>query len=311
MNKSQLHQAIYDLETQYVNYDGFRTVTEKMNDVLSLYRATGYVKNLCIVGESGTGKTSAAELLKQSNPDAELTELSVRTIVYVEVPSVGTVSALAYQILAALGDPYPSKGLIPERTRRIQILLKACKTEMMLLDEAQHVYDRGQRKSHYATSDWLKGLLDAIGIPLILLGISRLEMLLDVNEQLRRRFESPINLTNRAYSEIESETYEIVKLLAPSMIIPLSADDLRGNDAAARFYFATDGRVAYIKKLLIAAMEVAFDSGESVVYLSTIERAFSEKIWSAGVDKLNPFSPDFVFRRLDNVGEPFCQDRVI
>lgn len=275
MNKAQLHQAIYDLETQYVNFDGFRTVNEKMNDVLSLYRATGYVKNLCIVGESGTGKTSLAELMKQNNPDVELPELSVRTILYVEVPSVGTVSALAYQILVALGDPYPSKGMIAERTHRIQVLLKACKTEMILLDEAQHIYDRGQRKSHYATSDWLKGLLDASGIPLILLGISRLEMLLNVNEQLRRRFESPINLTNREYSESESEAYEIVKLLAPSMIIPLSADELRGNDAAARFYFATDGRVAYIKKLLVAAMEIAFDLGESVVNRSDFYRQFA------------------------------------
>lgn len=311
MNKAQLHQAIYDLETQYVNYDGFRTVTEKMNDVLSLYRTTGYVKNLCIVGESGTGKTSLAELMKQNNPDAELPELSVRTIVYVEVPSVGTVGALAYKILVALGDPYPSKGMIPERTHRIQILLKACKTEALMFDEAQHIYDRGQRKSQYATSDWLKALLDACGVPMFLLGIPRLEILLNVNEQLRRRFESPINLSNREYSEIESETYEIVKLLAPSMIIPLSVDELRGNDAAARFYYATDGRVAYIKKLLIAAMEIAFDLGESVVYLSTLERAFSEKIWSAGIVQLNPFSPDFSFRRLDSVGEPFCQDRVI
>lgn len=311
MNRSQLHQAIYDLETQYVNYDGFRMVNEKMNDILSLYRANGYIKNLCIVGESGTGKTSLAELLKQSNPDAELPELSIRTIVNVEVPSVGTVSALAYQILAALGDPYPSKGSIPERTHRIIILLKACKTEALLLDEAQHIYDRGQRRSHYATSDWLKGLLDAIRIPVILLGISRLEMLLNVNEQLRRRFESPINLTGHQFSDSESETYEIVKLLAPSMAIPLSANELSSNDIASRFYFATDGRVAYIKKLLIAGMETAFDLGESVIYLSTLEQAFSEKIWSEGVGKLNPFSADFYFRRLDKVGEPFCKDRVI
>ena len=37
-------------------------------------------------------------------------------------------------------------------------------------------------------ADWLKHLIDEVGVPTVLLGLPRLESLLQINEQLRRRF---------------------------------------------------------------------------------------------------------------------------
>jgi DNA transposition AAA+ family ATPase len=42
--------------------------------------------------------------------------------------------------------------------------------------------------------DWIKSLIDQTGVPTVFLGLPRLEQILQVNEQLRRRFSRRIRL---------------------------------------------------------------------------------------------------------------------
>jgi hypothetical protein len=227
------------------------------------------------------------------------------------VPSIGTVGALARQILAGLGDPFPDKGRVIDQTARIEVLVQNSKTEMLILDEAQHVYDRGQNKTQYATADWLKSLLNSIKIPVVLLGIPRLENLLQVNVQLRRRFSAPmvLSLGDPDDSEFFNTNYDVINALVPVLPLPLSRHGMTAAELTKRIYYATDGRVGYLKELLAQALERAWEVGGTEITRTDLAAAFTN-IWSGSVGRLNPFNEDFVFRRLDRAGEPFAVDRV-
>src|SRR5690606_2321479 len=221
--------------------------------------------------------TSLARAFQMRYPKAHFAEQTVTPVLLVEIPSLGTVGAVAQAILRALSDPYPEKGRIADQTARIEILIRSCKTEMLILDEAQHIYDRGRSKTQYATADWLKTLINGIGIPVILFGIPRLENLLEVNVQLRRRFAAPMELSIGSPSDIGflNANFDVINALAPALPIPLSLRKITPADLTQRIYFATDGRVGYLKRLLSIALQAAWESDDSEITLDTLEGAFT------------------------------------
>jgi hypothetical protein len=72
-----------------------------------------------------------------------------------------------------------------------------------------------------------------------------------------------------------------------------------------RLYYACDGRVGYVKKLLAAALRTCLEQSDDRIGVATLERSFSDEIWWEGIGALNPFHAQFAFRRLDRGGEPF------
>lgn len=310
MDKTQFYAALHAFDNEYVNFSAFGNIISEMEKILDLSRSTGMVRNLLVTGESGCGKTSLARAFQMRYPKAYLAEQTITPVLLVEIPSLGTVGAVAHAILRALGDPYPEKGRVADQTARIEILIRGCKTELLILDEAQHIYDRGRSKTQYATADWLKTLINAIEIPVVLFGIPRLENLLEVNVQLRRRFAAPMELSIGSPSDIGflNANFDVINALAPALPIPLSLKKITPDDLTRRIYFATDGRVGYLKRLLSIALQAAWENDDNEITLDTLEDAFTQ-IWRNGVGALNPFSRDFVYRRLDRNGEPFAGDR--
>lgn len=295
------------LQETTLQFPAFLAAFEQIERNLRLYRETGVAQHLLVLGESGTGKTTLARWFSQRYPRQRLVERDVIPVLHVSVPAAATIAGTVEAVLAQLGDHEPERGTVSVKTARAAKLARACGVEMLLFDEAQHIHDRGRSHTHYFVGDWLKSFMDALGLPVTLLGLPRTQVLLQVNEQLRRRFARRLSLS---VQETQSEANEEASLalfssLAQVLPLPLTPHPYDWHSLGERLYYATDGRIAYVKQLLIAAYCHASDVESEHVSPMELAHAFTQTIWPAGVGALNPFEPKFVFRALDRMGEPF------
>lgn len=309
MSNSLAYEHLLRFEEENIPFPPFMLALNAIEEQLATYRQTGLAQHLLVLGESGTGKSTLCRLLVERNPRQVLAERDVVPVLSVSVPAGATITNVASEILAALGDPHPSAGTVAVKTRRVLVLCRSCGVELVLFDEAQHLHDRGQIATHYLVGDWIKRLIDDLAIPSVFLGLPRLQRLLTVNEQLRRRFSRRVMLALGQNPEvaIESECLQLFISLVACFPIPIDYGDYGSGELGQRLYCASDGRVAYIKKLLQSVLTQAHTAKLDRVMPPDLEEAFTRDIWWEGIGKLNPFNPAFEFRRLDRAGEPFEQ----
>ncbi|WP_407714701.1 TniB family NTP-binding protein [Comamonas testosteroni] len=300
-------KALQSFTSEYLDFPPFVTAFNEIDRLLLLYRETGVAQHLLVTGESGTGKTTLCKALADRYPRTSLPERDIVPILIVPIPPAATIASVAEVILAQLGDPTPSTGTTSAKTARATFLAKACSVELLMFDEANHIQDRGQSPTQYMVGDWLKSLMDSMQVPTVLLGLPRVEDLLRVNEQLRRRFTRRLQMALGQDPEgsIESECLQLFTSLIPLLPVPFFKEEMSWNDLAYRLHAATDGRVAFVKSLLLGAIRLAFDRELKHITPTELEAAFTAAIWREGIGALNPFNPSFDFRRLDRAGEPF------
>jgi adenylate kinase family enzyme len=301
------YAAFKRFDEEYIEFPPFVTALAAVEDSITMYRSHQIAQHLLVLGESGTGKSSLCQLLESRYPRERLPERDICPVLYVPIPAAATVSGMASAMLESLGDPWPILGTTADKMMRIAHLHRECGVEITLFDEAQHLHDRGQAATHYMVGDWIKSFIDKTAKPSVFLGLPRLEQLLQTNEQLRRRFSRRLRLALGQSEEmtIHEECLQLFISLGQTLPIPLDYVNFATQEMAMRIHYATDGRVAYVKKILGAALRLASRTHCKMIDLQTLEDVYTYEIWQEGIGPLNPFNPKFVFRRLDRGGEPF------
>jgi hypothetical protein len=141
-----------------------------------------------VVGPTAAGKTRLLTTYCQGDhakPNGEL-----RPVVRVRVPStVKSVEEFLAAILIALGtEPFSGRHRKSQLEQRILRHLACRKTELILLEEVNHLVDRKTGNLGYWGGDAIKTLLlDTAKIPVVMSGIEVAERLFSVNAQLLSR----------------------------------------------------------------------------------------------------------------------------
>ena len=307
MNAPDLFNSVKLLQEEYIPFPPFDAAIKAINKNINLYRKTGIADHVLITGESGSGKTTLCKWVEKQYPRYREPERDIVPALVISVPPAATIASVAEAMLKKLGDPSYLRGNISSKTIRVITLCKACKVEVLLFDEAQHINDRGKQATHYFVGDWLKSLIEDLAVPSVFLGLPRLALLLQVNEQLRGRVVKRLNLAlgQSGTETLEKECFQLFRNLGNALPIPISYSPYNWKKFGLRLAYASDGRVRYIKRLLRVALEYAIEERETVLSPALLERAFTEVVWESGIGALNPFHPAFEFRRLDRGGEPF------
>jgi Cdc6-like AAA superfamily ATPase len=260
---------------------------------------------LVIIGDTGTGKSTLIEYFVQLHPRVEHPEFTEVPVLYVEVPAKCSVKMLAALMLHKLGSPYWNRGDEVERTEQLITLLSACKVRMIIIDEVNHLADRGAEKSHYHVGDWIKQLIRASGLSVVLAGTKAAEILWNTNEQLADRFRErivlqPLSMEGKRLRELRSVLGAFLGLITDVPCI-----DITEEAHARTIAFATAGRLRAIRKLLVRAVEIAATKPRFAVTRSTLAEAFLLVIYPEAPNDRNPFSPKFNGLPLTSKDEPF------
>ena len=306
-NSSCSYEQIRTIEKILIPHNYFMRAVKRLQEVRKMALHGAEPRHTLLVGESGAGKTWVARYLQSAFPEKHEGGQRIIPILLVETPSIPSIKTLAEALLIALGDPLADRGTASTKRSRAMTLIRNCKVEMVIFDEFQHFLDHGRNNSLQSVADWLKLFVNEAKIPCLLMGLPRCEAILRVNEQLRRRFSTRLELPpfsiETAAGELEFRTVlnEIDKLL-PTQRPSNFAEPL----LARRMHFACNGLIGHVRKLIIGAFEIMTAENRSHIDLQTLEKAFIEQIWRDGMQSLNPFHAHFEFRSLNRPGEPFA-----
>lgn len=248
-------------------------------------------QGLLIIGEPGVGKTMSLEQYCSHYPAIQSEDGTVRPVVRMTLPPRARIKSVQTELLRALGDPKPDFGTIPTQTNKLYTLLKACRVELLILDETQHLYDR--ERSHSILQlvvDWLKTLIEETRIPVVLAGIPVARDILDHDRQLARRFSSIYEI--RPFTPVDDKSVKEYRRFVRGIEKAWTgrSTDLANGDTFRRVHAATDGFPSDIAKLVAMAHDLATQpGGNGIITDDELAKAFKLYIGFSNARPTNPF----------------------
>ena len=256
-----------------------------------------------LLGQSGLGKTFLLKEYRDAFPAVRSPKGTHVPVALLTIPSAPTVKGIYIAFLESLGL-HGAIGTVEALRHQSKVLCSACRVELFLVDELNHLTDRGQIRTREAVADALKEMLETLNIPTVFSGASRSHIIFDTNMQLRSRVMA--SLTLRAFN-LEARFEDL-----RGFIFALSEVDqdletanwLSSPEVASRIFFATDGIHRGIARFVIQ-VGAAISNGPSSQNFAFLARIFKDYFWEGVPPALNPFGDAFPMRRLCEPGEPY------
>lgn len=261
----------------------------------------------CVEAETGGGKTTLAETIQQTYPDIMTDELTIRRVVYFQVPPRPSSVSMSSAVLKALGDPRWFRGRADVLAQRSIHLLRECKTEIILLDNTHDIPERRTAKGVREVGNWIRDVIDHVPALFVSLGAKQGMDVFRANNQARRRSPATVHIAYFDYTTPPGISRLMRFLLELDICLPLSEmSDLSDLETAKRIGIVTNGIPDYIIKVVTEALEHAIKHGREKIVREDLHAAVQTLFEDACADDLNPFSvKTTLLRQLDQAGEPF------
>jgi hypothetical protein len=129
-------------------------------------------------------------------------------------------------------------------------------------------------------------------VPMVLIGLPEAETVFQFNPQLSRRFANRHNLSPFEWSADAGKEFRTFLHAVESQLPLLESSDLASEEMALRFYYASDGIVAYVMKLVRYGTHLALKQGQEKLDLNVLAIAFDKYVKADKPTKHNPFLTD-------------------
>ena len=303
------------VDNTLVPHSAFQAASARLEQCFKNADGTNESVAIAVIGDSRTGKSRALEECATRHPQVRTPEGLCVPILRVKTPSKPTVKGLVEVMLRALNDPKFDKGTEQARTGRLETLMSAAGTRMVMIDEFQHFYDKGSHRVMHHVADWLKIIVDDTGVALVVAGLPSCGAVLDQNEQLAGRFLSPIRMPRFDW-KIDAHRDEFIGILGAfheSLAQSFDLPALDSSDMAFRCYCGTGGLIGYLTKFLRQAVWNAIDEERTRITLDDLAQAHDQSVWSRDglSDITSPFRRGFaatpsedLLTKISRIGTP-------
>ncbi|GFN33852.1 TniB family NTP-binding protein [Paenibacillus xylaniclasticus] len=277
-----------------VTHPQYQEVYEELEEIHITSKGSVQASQLNICGRTGAGKTTIVTKYVEQFPRRLTDTGTIIPVLYVKVPPrLKTPKALASKILGQMGDLFANSGTDEELGRRIVQFVHDCQTEMIILDEFQHLIDRDTQNVLATASDWLKLLTEELNIPVILCGLPESEAIFEYNEQIDGRYPRRIILEPFGFEDQAQQKKFRMFLKKLDEELPLSEySNLSDPVLASKIHYVTEGVPRYIKDLLIEATKLSLKRGLDYINEDSLHDAFHRLTRSNQRYAVNPFGDD-------------------
>lgn len=267
-----------------IEHSSYALVTRELEFA---YESIGYTATpVCrlITGESRTGKSCVVDDFVSSHRTADEggEDNSIRSIVYAVAPEKATVKSLVQSLLRGLGDPQWDRGTQSSQTQRLYTLLDGVRCKLIVLDEFQHLCDKGQKHKLAETADWLKVLLESKKYGLIAVGLPESAAVVNNHSQLVQRFDCELRMPRFDWHDAAlAAQFRGILHKFQHELEPFVFPDLATPEMGLRMYFATTGRVGVLAKLLERSVHDAIRKGTKKIRIDDLAEAYARAVWKA------------------------------
>jgi hypothetical protein len=186
-------------------------------------------------------------------------------------------SDIFVRTLSALGFARLTSGKTADLEAITNARLNSLGTRVLLVDEFQHLQERGRKSTTRAILDWLKYIHDELGITVIMVGLPLAREALLMNEQLRDRSNAEITMRPYNWSDDEDrDTFSNCVATILNEIEKLGGSSPIVYDQLVRVaYFLSGGRVGMLQKLFAPLVEP-----NRVVSKETLKRIIETNVFA-------------------------------
>ncbi len=240
----------------------FQEILDRMDVLRQDHREGAETSCMLVLGEPGVGKSSLLQRYARANPTIEeRNETGImrrQPVVYAELDSNTTVIGAAATIMRQMmGERAPTasvaKDLLPDQLRLWQ-------TELLIIDEFQHVAETGATKTRSRTADWVKSITKKLRIPVVMAGIPSIGTIIADNAQLSSitSFRRQIHSYDYGSTDDQAAFRDFLQDLDEKLPFRL-ASELNAPERATRLHLATGGILRHLGQVIAAAGRMAID----------------------------------------------------
>ncbi|MBU0645710.1 MAG: TniB family NTP-binding protein [Alphaproteobacteria bacterium] len=293
----KVRKLVQGLRALYVPTPSFRALDERLGELIEQRRAdmadgvTSNTRGLMLVGQSGSGKTTAIRELTRKYSGVLRTDPTQEICEYIglQVPSPATMKHVGASTLRALGYPYSADKQGPAIWDQVKVQLKLRGTLFLGLDEAQDLARHQTDKERQSVVNTLKSLMENSVWPtgLILSGMPDLKKIVNQDPQLARRL-YPVEIGRlHGIRDVAPVLNIVLKYAARAEIEALAS--VRNEPFAQRLMHAADYQFGLMAEITVQAVTKAlFSEGtEARLGIQNFADVYHDR--NAAIDAMNPF----------------------
>lgn len=291
-----------------IGHPAYNLAIETIYKSIEATSLRGEAAGALLMGVPGTGKTRVCSHItsgyqENSIEHSEFDVDKLQPVVYCTVPNNCTVKGLIVSLLMALGAERVY-GDATSLEHRLRALLERHQTRLIILDELQHMLQKGSQASKRGVCDCIKDISDYFSGELLLAGTPDFEKVIAEHSALSGRFPYRAKLTEFSLATPIHQAEYMGLLAAFDSEIRSSMKfaemvSLTDAEMALAIYILTRGNLRGIRTILYAALSQALTRSDGNFTRKDFSLNYSHTPRELRLSSNNPF--DMTYKQLNKI----------